>query len=181
MKTAGRKWQIGVMGSCDDLVHTARMELLADEVGRCIAQSGNILVYGANKDIETLPTAAARGAKSAGGTTVGVTYGSGREVLSADATDIVIATGSEKGGGREFVLINSCDAIIILNGGAGTLIETAVAYEMHIPIISLPQSGGWAEKLAGSYLDARERVRIMPAHTPLEAVKLALEEINKVQ
>ena len=39
--------------------------------------------------------------------------------------------------------------------------------------------GPWRGELR--WLDARERVRIMPAHTPLEAVQLALEEINKVQ
>ncbi len=163
------------MGAGHDLEHSAKMEKLAFEVGKLIAESGNILVYGANKDQMTLPTEAARGAKGAGGLTVGITDGIGKKILNKDNTDVVIATGIEKGGGREFVLVNSCDVIITLSGGAGTLIEIAIAYEMGIPVIALSGTGGWSDKLAGEYLDARERVKIRPAKTPTEAVEMAIE------
>lgn len=170
-----KRLQIGVMGACHDLEHSTKIEKLAFEVGRLIAESGNILVYGANKDEVTLPTDAARGAKSAGGLTIGITHGIGRKILNQDATDVVIATGLEKGGGREFVLVNSCDVIIIISGGAGTLIETAIAYEMHIPIVALTGTGGWADKLAGEYLDPRKKIKVLAAKTPSEAVRLAIE------
>jgi len=170
--------QIGVMGACHDLEHSAEIKKLAFEVGERIAKAGHILLFGANKDEETLPTDAARGAKKAGGLVIGVTYGTGKNILRRHDTDVVIASGVWKGGGREFVLVNSCDVIIILSGGAGTLIETAIAYEANIPIVALKGTGGWAEKLANQYLDERETERVQLALTPEEAVRIAIESAH---
>ncbi|MFA5184063.1 MAG: TIGR00725 family protein [Patescibacteria group bacterium] len=175
MKKIKRRLQIGVMGSDADLNYSADLEKRAFAVGLEIARSGNILVYGAEKDGDSLSTAAARGAKSTGGLTVGVTYGRGKDIWDKDGnTDIVIASGLERGGGREFVLVNSCDAIIILAGGSGTLSEAAIAYQLAIPIVALEGSGGWADKLADTYLDNRRRLRIIGATDPAAAVRLAI-------
>lgn len=173
-----RKLQIGVMGSAADLKYSKELEQLAFETGRLVAESGNITVYGAEKDYDSLSTAAARGAKSAGGLTVGVTYGCGRDIWDKDGlTDVIISTGSERGGGREFVLVNSCDAIIIISGGSGTLTEAAIAYQLNIPIVALVNTGGWADKLAGQYLDARERLKVLAVSTPKDAVNMALKSV----
>ncbi len=169
-----RKIQIGVMGSAADLQYAPEIEKIAFEIGAEIARRGGITVYGAEKDYDSLSTAAARGAKSAGGLTVGVTYGKGKNIWDKDGfTDVIIATGIERGGGREFVLINSCDAIIIISGGSGTLTEAAIAYQMNIPIIAMTGTGGWAEKLADTYIDSRKRLKVESAQTHKEAVGLA--------
>lgn len=174
-----RKYQIGVMGSASDLNYAKSVELLAEQIGREIALSGNICVYGAEKDCDSLSTAAARGAKSANGLTVGITYGKGKDIWDKeDNTDIIISTGIERGGGREFVLVNSCDAIISISGGSGTLTEMAIAYQSDIPIIAIRGTGGWSEKLADSFIDERKR-RIVISASPEDAVKITLDEINK--
>jgi uncharacterized protein (TIGR00725 family) len=171
-----RKLQIGVMGSAADLNYAPEIEKLAFEVGKLIAEKDGITVYGAEKDNDSLSTAAARGAKSAGGLTVGVTYGKGKNIWDKEGlTDVVIVTGIERGGGREFVLVNSCDAIIIISGGSGTLTEAVIAYQMNIPIVALTGTGGWADKLAGEYIDERKRLKVEAAATPEEAVVKALE------
>lgn len=165
------------MGSMADLEYSSEVENLAFEVGKFIAESGNITVYGAEKDSDSLSTAASRGAKSANGITVGVTYGKGKDIWDKEGTtDIIVVTGLERGGGREFVLVNSCDVIIIISGGSGTLSETAIAYQMGIPVIALTGTGGWADKLAGQYIDGRERLKVLAATSPKEAVELALRE-----
>jgi uncharacterized protein (TIGR00725 family) len=170
-----RKLQIGVMGSAADLNYTDTLQDLAQAVGKAIAEAGQITVYGAEKDYDSLSTAAARGAKQGGGITVGITYGKGKEVWDKEGnTDIIIATGIERGGGREFVLVNSCDAIILLSGGSGTLTEAAIAYQANIPIIALAGTGGWADKLAGEYIDARNRLLVQSASSPEQAVAMAL-------
>ena len=46
--------QIGVMGSAQDLNYSKEAELFAREVGKLIAESGNILVYGAEKEYSSL-------------------------------------------------------------------------------------------------------------------------------
>lgn len=171
--------QIGVMGSAADLNYTSEIEKLAFTIGKLVAKKGGITVYGAEKDYDSLSTAAARGAKSAGGLTVGVTYGKGKDIWDKEGlTDVIVVTGIERGGGREFVLVNSCDAIIIISGGSGTLTETAIAYQMNIPTVALTGTGGWADKLAGEYIDERKRLKVEAAATPEEAVAKVFELIS---
>jgi len=167
-----RKLQIGVMGSCIDLSYSKETEEAAEVLGQLIAQSGNILLFGAEKDMSSLSQAACRGAREAGGLTVGITYGKSFEVV--EEPDIVIPTGLERGGGREFVLALSCDAIISISCGSGTLNELAVAYQAGIPIVGLTGFGGWTDKLAGQYFDERKRLPIVEAKTPREAVTKAI-------
>lgn len=163
------------MGSDADLNYASEIAACAEEVGRLIAESGNITVYGAEKDLDSLSTSAARGAKKAGGTTVGVTYQKGMDIWDQEGnTDVVVVTGSERGGGREFVLVNSCNAIILISGGSGTLSEAAIAYQMNIPLVALTGTGGWADKLADTYIDERKRFRVEAAATPEEAVATAI-------
>ncbi len=173
-----RKLQIGVMGSAADMNVQQDFEKLAEEVGYWVAKNNATLVFGAEKDYDSLSTAACRGAKKAGGLTVGVTYGKGTEIFEQNA-DVVIATGLERGGGREMALVFSCDAIIAVNGGSGTLTEIAIAYQANIPIVVLEGSGGWSDKLAGSFLDSRERVLVQTAKDPEQAVQMALQSIVK--
>lgn len=168
-----RKIQIGVMGSCSDLNYSKGVEELAEKIGFFVAKNEAALLFGAEKDFDSLSTAAARGAKKAGGLTIGITYEKGLEVREKDV-DVVIATGMNRGGGREFVLVLSCDAIITIGGGSGTLTEIAVAYQANIPIVVLQDSGGWSDKLANEFLDDRKRVKVEAASTPEEAVSKAI-------
>jgi uncharacterized protein (TIGR00725 family) len=169
-----RKLQIGVMGSAADLKYSKILERKAEELGYWVAKRGAVLIFGAEKDYDSLSTAACRGAKKANGLTVGITYEKGLDVYEKNA-DIVIATGLVRGGGRELTLALSCDALICIGGGSGTLNEIAVAYQANIPIVVLKGSGGWSDKLAGKYLDERKRVKIVAAKTPKEAVELAIK------
>jgi len=169
-----RRIQIGVMGSAADLTYDKETEQVAEKIGELIAKSGNVVVYGAEKDYDSLSTASARGAKKAGGLTIGVTYNKSKDVFDKNYLDIVIATGLERGGGREFVLVNSCDVIIAIGGGSGTLTEIAIAYQSNIPIISLMGYGGWSDKLADSFLDNRKRRKIIGVKNAEEAVSLAI-------
>lgn len=178
MNSELRKLQIGVMGSAADLQYTSAVQDLAEKVGYLIAKNGAILMFGAEKDVDSLSTAACRGAKAGGGLTVGITYGKGKNIFEKNA-DIVIATGLERGGGRELSLVLSCDAIITISGGSGTLTEIAIAYQANIPIVALTGAGGWSDKLAGEFIDNRKRLKVETAQTPEEAVKKAIALSSK--
>jgi len=171
-----RKLQIGVMGSAADLAYGKESEVVAAEIGRRLAEADAALVFGAEKDYDSLSTIACRAAKDAGGMTVGITYGKGKGIWESDAVDVVIATGLERGGGRETALVLSCDAVIAISGGSGTLTEMAIAYQADIPMVALTGLGGWSEKLAGEYLDSRKRRIVHSAKTPEQAVDIALRE-----
>jgi len=173
-KKSTRKLQIGVMGSAADLKYTKNFEKKAEEIGYWVAKNNAVLIFGAEKDYDSLSTAACRGAKKAGGLTIGVTYGKSLNIYEKNV-DVVIASGLERGGGRELPLVLSCDAIIALNGGSGTLTEIAIAYQADIPVVVLENSGGCSEKLADQYLDSRRRIKIEVAKTPKEAVKKIIQ------
>lgn len=174
-----RKLQIGVMGSAADLNYSKEIEILAERVGELVAESGAILVFGAEKDSDSLSTAACRGAKKQNGMVVGITYGKGKNIWEKDMADFIVASGLERGGGRELTLVLSCDTVISISGGSGTLTELAIAYQADIPMVAINSCGGWSEKLANSYIDNRNRRLTISAQTPEEAVKIAIEEASK--
>jgi uncharacterized protein (TIGR00725 family) len=177
-----KAYQIGVMGSVADLDYANEFEQAATVIGRLIAERGGILFFGAEKDGDSLSTCAFKGAQSANGITVGVTYGKGQDIWSdpqSKPPTIIIPAGLVRGGGRELTLVLSCAAIIAISGGSGTLTEIAIAYQARIPCIALSGFGGWADKLADTFLDGRNRLKIFKAHTPEEAVRLAFQEAEE--
>ena len=181
METTSRKLQIGVMGSAADLNYSPELERIAEEIGGEIARAGATLMFGAEKDYDSLSAAACRGAKKGGGLTVGVTYGKGlNDVQEKENADVIIASAMERGGGRETVLVTSCDGLILIAGGSGTLNEAAVAYQANRPMVAMKGTGGWADKLADTYMDTRRRIKVETAETSKEAV-LKIIELIKAQ
>lgn len=174
-----KKLQIGIMGSAADLKYSKETLKIAKELGKLIAESGNILVYGAEKDYTSLSTEAAKTATKYNGITVGVAGGKNKEVYGKFRPTILISSGQEIGGGREFTLVTSCDVIIALSGGSGTLTEIAIAYQANIPIITITGYEGWSERLANTYLDERKRLMCIEVKSPKEAVELAIKEGGK--
>jgi uncharacterized protein (TIGR00725 family) len=142
--------QIAVIGSGAE--HEAR----AEEVGRLIAESGATVVCGGLGEVMA---AAARGARAAGGATIGIVPGESR----ADANpwiEHVVVTGM--GHARNLAVAASGDAVIAVGGAYGTLAEIAYARILGRPVVVLDP--GWDLGREG----------IERAATPEEAVDLAL-------
>ena len=165
-----RKIQIAVIGSCSDLAYSEEAADFAARLGELIAKSGATLVFGAEKDINSLPTIAGRAAVAAGGQVLGITYEKGLKIYDKEAATVIVASGLSRGGGRETTLMLSCDAAIAISGGSGTLNEICVAYQANIPVVAVAGFGGWSDKLAGTYLDSRRRYCIKSVTTPEQAV-----------
>lgn len=178
-----KKLQIGIMGSAADLNYGDSALEFARELWRLIADSENILVYGAEREYSSLSTEAAKEADKNGGITVGVLGFSDGRIFGDFRPAVFINSGSGIGGGREYNLVLSCDVIIAISGGSGTLTEIAIAYQAGIPIIVVPNFGGWAKKLSSKYLDDRKRIKCISASSPSEALELAIskgyEKCNK--
>jgi hypothetical protein len=115
--------------------------------------------------------AASCGAKDGGGLVVGIIPQDDKTEANSSC-DVVIATGI--GYARDFVTACSADAVIIVGGGAGTLIEVAAAYQKRIPIIAVKGTGGVADQYGNGYMDGRQTERILLADSPVEAVKVAI-------
>lgn len=163
--------QVGVIGSAADLQYSKKAENQAELLGELIAQRGYTLIFGAEKDCMSLSTVAALAARKLGGLTVGITYDKGLQVFEPEACSLVVATGLIRGGGRETVQSLSCDGIVALAGGSGTLNEICVAYQANVPVVCLRGLGGWSDRLAGEYLDARERYKFMMAEGAAQALE----------
>ena len=78
--------------------------------------------------------AACRGAKQAGGLTVGILPGSDRSDANP-YVDVALPTGL--GEARNALVVRAADAVIAIGGGYGTLSEIALALKAGKPVIGL--------------------------------------------
>jgi hypothetical protein len=107
--------QVAVIGS--GMEHEER----AERVGRLLAEQGATVVCGGHGEVMA---AAARGAKSAGGTTIGILPGEHRTAAN-EWIDHVVVTGI--GHARNLAVVASGDAVIAVGGRWGTLAEIGFA------------------------------------------------------
>lgn len=120
---------------------------LAEKVGEAIAKNGHILTTGATVG---LPYKAARGAKLAGGVSIGFSPASSlREHLHKYRLphiyfDFINYTGLNYVG-RDQYLVQSSDAVITVGGRFGSLHEFTTALEAGKPCGILTGSGGAAD------------------------------------
>lgn len=143
---------------------------LAESVGAAVALAGHALVCGGRGGVMA---AACRGAKQAGGTTIGILpgYDAGE---ANDWVDHAICTGL--GHARNALVVASGDAVIAIGGGFGTLSEIALALKMGKRVVALSSwdldAGRVDRFLAGNaaYLVARDAD---------EAIELAISNQNQ--
>jgi len=119
---------IGVIGSGRA---DASLTGIAEEVGRLIATREALLVCGG---LGGVMEGAARGAKAAGGTTIGILPQATKEMAN-QYIDVPVATGF--GEGRNVIIIRTSDALIAIGGEFGTLSELAFALKMGKPVIGI--------------------------------------------
>ena len=166
-----KKKQILVIGNNEDSSNPA-LEKIAYDTGMEVAKSGSVLVTGG---LGGVMRAACKGAKDAGGLTVGI-IPQNDPSFANEFCDIVIPSGL--GLARDFVNALSADGVIIIGGGSGTLSETCAAYMYKKPIVAIKNTGGTAEMFADKYLDNRQNVLIVGVDSPKDAVKYILDSIQ---
>jgi len=143
-------------GRCD-----ATMAAEAEAVGRALAKAGAAVVCGG---LGGVMEAACRGAKSAGGTTIGILPGLDRRTANP-YVDIPVVTGMDQA--RNLIVVRTGQAAVAVHGGYGTLSEIALALKAGIPVVGL---GTWQLSKQDEPVDAIHR-----ADTPEEAARLAVE------
>ena len=107
----------------------------AEALGRYAAAHGAVVVCGG---LGGVMEAACRGAKSAGGSTVGILPGPHRSAAN-EWVDVAIPTGL--GEARNAIVVRAADALIAVGGGYGTLSEIALGLKAGKPVIGI---GTWA-------------------------------------
>lgn len=146
-------------GTCDASTRAA-----AEEVGRLLAESGTVVVTGGMTGVME---AACRGAKSAGGLTVGILPGLDRGAGNP-YLDFSVCTGI--GHARNLAVAASGDAVIAVGGEFGTLSEIGLSLKTGKRVVSL---GSWEVSRGGS-----KPAEVIAAATPAEAVQLAMSNLK---
>jgi uncharacterized protein (TIGR00725 family) len=121
-------------------------------VGRELGGRGAVLVCGG---LGGVMEAACRGAKEAGGTTVGILPGMDRAAANP-YVDVAVPTGL--GEARNALVVRAADALVAVGGGYGTLSEIALALKAGKRVVGL---GTWdveGVEAAGSPAEAVETV-----------------------
>jgi uncharacterized protein (TIGR00725 family) len=136
----------------------AEHEARAEEVGRLLAERGCTVVTGGLGEVMA---AAARGAKEAGGTTIGILPAERHEDAN-EWIDHAVVTGI--GHGRNLAVAASGQAVIAVGGSWGTLAEIAFARRLGRPVVVLEP--GW--KVEGEGIEradsAQQAVELALAH-----------------
>jgi uncharacterized protein (TIGR00725 family) len=109
----------------------ARIAKIAEDLGKEIARLGASLVCGG---LGGVMEAACRGAKSAGGETIGILPGNNKEDANP-FVDIKIPTGL--GYARNILVVKTADIVVAVDGKYGTLSEIAHALQMGKTVIGI--------------------------------------------
>ncbi len=141
---------------------------LAEEVGREIARRGHLLVCGGRGGVME---AACRGAREAGGHTIGILPGPDSSDANAYVEFPIV---TNLGAARNAIVALSADTLIAIDGSYGTLSEIALALVYRKPVVGLrtwhvSDDAGVEEK------------RIVRAGSPAEAVELAVSAVQGVR
>jgi hypothetical protein len=133
----------------------------AEEVGRLLADAGAVVVCGG---LGGAMEAACRGARRAGGLTLGILPGDRRDRANPWVT-VAVPTGM--GELRNGLVVRTADVVLAIGGEYGTLSEIALALKLGRPVVglrtfTLVRPGGATD------------TGVAPARSPEEAVALAL-------
>jgi len=143
---------VGVIGASElpiALYHAAEL------IGREVAARQAVLLTGG---LTGAMEAASKGAKAAGGFTIGILPGYSPQDANP-YIDLPIVTGLSEA--RNLIIVRTAEVLIAVGDGPGTLSEIAFAQKLHKPIISLD-----------SWQSADDIIRV---RTPQEAVARAFE------
>lgn len=176
MSTTARRLLVAVIGDSNLGQNDLKIELARD-VGRLLVDSGfRVVTGGLGGVMAAAMDGAHTSARYADGDTIAVLPGHDPNEASSSA-DIVLATGMNLA--RNLIVANS-DGVIAIGGGAGTLSEIALAWQMRRPVVALAVDG-WSKKLGASRIDGRVRQsdveddQVHAASTPADAVRMIAE------
>jgi uncharacterized protein (TIGR00725 family) len=144
------KIKVGVMGSATETQSGDKEALTrrAEDLGRVIASRDLVLMTGATTGVVYV---VGKAMHDDGGLHVGVSPAHNSEEhidvykLPVDACDVVIYTGFGLKG-RNVVLVRSCDIVLFIAGGMGSLNEFTIAHDERKVIGCLLGTGGVADE-----------------------------------
>lgn len=157
---------IGVMGPGN--LATPQDLSNAEQLGQLIAQNGWILLTGGRQ--AGVMEAASKGAKIAGGLTIGILPNNNTDGINEDV-DIAIIT--DLGNARNNINVLSSQVVIACGIGIGTVSEIALALKNQKKVILLTEN-----QLSHQFFMSLSPEDILIANYPLQAIELAKKIIR---
>ncbi len=159
--------QIGVIGSGS--IISKEVYQIAEEVGEEIAKNNGILICGGKGGVME---AVCKGAQKYNGITVGILP----SIHPSEANKYVsIKIPTNLGEKRNYIIIQSIQAVICISGAVGTRMEAEYALKRGVPLITIPKTGGTSQEITKQFPD-----RVITATSGKDAVKKALKEATKI-
>jgi len=181
------KYNIAVCGGSKIADFKKEIKEKAIEIGKEIAKRNCVLLTGATTGISAL---AAKGAKKAGGITIGLSPAVNlkdhlrRYRLPVDNLDVILYT--EIGyAGRNVLLTKFADGVVIISGGFGTLNEFTSAFEEGEYIGILEGTSGTADIIKGLIKKFKKKLghqdlnKVVFDKTPAKLIEKLLNLIEK--
>lgn len=178
MKKSGKRIQIGAIGPDrpelpKEKNKRQRIIKVAHNLGRLIAMNSWTLFTGGTGGVMR---EASFGAKRESGLVVGVP--GNKRGLANQYVDVEVVTDTDIGSFNCAGLL-SCDLIIVIPGGSGTLAELCLAYRYKKPIIIMKGFDNYYDKLVNNYLDRSKSVKLLGVTTAEEAIILTKRLLEK--
>jgi len=166
------KSNIAVIGSdSGDTTLSSSVLKIAESIGRRIAQKGGVLLCGGRGGIME---AACKGVKKEGGISVGILPSTKLE--ANQYVDIGLPTGL--GHMRNYLVVNTADAVIAVCGRYGTLNELSYAIIQQKPLILVKGTGGIVDEIINDTSLLLQGKKFSIASSAEEAVTLAYQKIK---
>lgn len=146
---------------------TPRAAAVAEELGRLIVENGWRVLTGGLGGVMEAASHGARLAKNyREGDTVGILPGGD---ASKANPHVDIAVPSNLGYARNVLIVTMADAVVAVGGGAGTLTEMAMAWQLGKIVVGLDVEG-WSKKLGGQPIDDQRDDVVLAADSAAAAV-----------
>jgi hypothetical protein len=167
--------RVGLLGSNQTTGNQIQFDF-AEKLGKALIDNGFSIINGG---MAGTMESAAKGAKSSNNYTpdkmIAILPVSDKKLGNPYSGTVLV---TDMGTARNRLIVINSDAVIAIGGGAGTLNEITLAWEMLKPIGAFVGGSGWSEKMAGLSIDSRRTDSIQPVNTIEEAIKW-LNELKK--
>jgi uncharacterized protein (TIGR00725 family) len=165
--------KIGIIGPGESLCSHELYDF-GINLGKAIAGKDRVIICGGlGGFMEAVCKGVKRSKETFSGQTIGILPGEHAGVANP-FIDIAIPSGM--GIARNALIIRSADIIIAAGGGAGTLSELAMAWQLDKPVLCVTIFEGWAKSLAGKSPDKLKKGLFYPVSGIFEI----LNKINEI-
>ena len=164
---------IGIIG--DASIQDNKEYELAFSVGKNLIDNGYIIASGGLGGVMEVSSKGARASSKYDGKSIIAVLPDYNADSANIYSDVVLPLGN--GISRNVNLISICDAVVAIGGGAGTLSELAVAWQMGKLIISAGDFG-WSGKIKNTKIDTRRDDYIYSADTGDDVVSILNEKLH---